>query len=260
MTPYVAEFINTLTNFTYVFCAFYGLSNGLRNKQDLIVLLTYTSLLGVGFGSIAAHGTLKYSCQVVDELAMIYTTALALYSVFSITFNRTWRWVLGTFLTTLVVGVTVLHLVAGESTLHQITFGLMIAAVGFRCRYLMRYVVKDRKAWASMVKLAMVGSITFPSGYGLWLVDVFACSTLQSWRRAVGMPFGFILELHGWWHILTCIGAYCYLVFVEYLRDVIMTQEGKRSRGLKLVWVGGVLPKLVATKMTDGTNGHVKTK
>jgi hypothetical protein len=31
------------------------------------------------------------------------------------------------------------------------------------------------------------------------------------------MPFSFILELHGWWHIFTGIGAYVFIALVEYL-------------------------------------------
>lgn len=43
------------------------------------------------------------------------------------------------------------------------------------------------------------------------------CSKLLSLRRRVGLPFGIFLELHGWWHILTAIGAYTFMALVEYL-------------------------------------------
>jgi dihydroceramidase len=36
------------------------------------------------------------------------------------------------------------------------------------------------------------------------------------------MPWGFLLELHGWWHVLTAVGAYVFMVMVDSLtRDVI---------------------------------------
>jgi dihydroceramidase len=31
------------------------------------------------------------------------------------------------------------------------------------------------------------------------------------------MPWGIILELHGWWHILTAISAYCFMAMIEFL-------------------------------------------
>lgn len=40
----------------------------------------------------------------------------------------------------------------------------------------------------------------------------------------LGLPYGMIFELHGWWHILTGIGAYVGMALVEYL--VTMGEEG----------------------------------
>lgn len=39
---------------------------------------------------------------------------------------------------------------------------------------------------------------TFISGYGIWLIDVYYCDTLRAWRRQIGWPLAFGLELHGW--------------------------------------------------------------
>jgi hypothetical protein len=36
------------------------------------------------------------------------------------------------------------------------------------------------------------------------------------------MPWGFLLEMHAWWHLLTAIGAYVFMIMVDSLtRDVI---------------------------------------
>ena len=42
------------------------------------------------------------------------------------------------------------------------------------------------------VKVAMV------SGYLLWLADIFLCAQLREVRRSIGLPWAWILELHGW--------------------------------------------------------------
>ncbi len=61
----------------------------------------------------------------------------------------------------------------------------------------------------------------FGIGYAVWLVDEFACGLLTSCRHAIGLPWAFVLELHGWWHFLTAIGGY---VAVSVI-DVITTED-----------------------------------
>lgn len=31
------------------------------------------------------------------------------------------------------------------------------------------------------------------------------------------MPWGFFLEMHGWWHVLTAVGVYIFIALVEFL-------------------------------------------
>lgn len=38
----------------------------------------------------------------------------------------------------------------------------------------------------------------FGFGYAVWLVDEFTCGLLTDMRSAIGLPLGFVLELHGW--------------------------------------------------------------
>ncbi len=39
-------------------------------------------------------------------------------------------------------------------------------------------------------------------GYLLWLIDFFACPVLQTIRTRVGLPWGFLFELHGWYVLI----------------------------------------------------------
>lgn len=54
-------------------------------------------------------------------------------------------------------------------------------------------------------------------GYVLWQVDFRYCSELTQQKRAVGMPWSFVFEFHGWWHVLTAAGAYTFMALVESL-------------------------------------------
>ena len=59
-------------------------------------------------------------------------------------------------------------------------------------------------------------------GYFLWQLDGIFCSELTAIKRSIGMPWGFLLEMHAWWHLFTAIGAYVFMVMVDSLtRDVI---------------------------------------
>lgn len=47
----------------------------------------------------------------------------------------------------------------------------------------------------------------------------------------VGMPWGYVTELHGVWHILTGIGAYTYIALIEFLTwnepEMVALERGK---------------------------------
>jgi len=43
------------------------------------------------------------------------------------------------------------------------------------------------------------------------------------------MPWGIILELHGWWHLLTAISAYTFMAMIEYLTS--LSRDGSQYRG-----------------------------
>jgi dihydroceramidase len=44
----------------------------------------YTSLIVIGLGSVLFHATLKYEMQLMDEVPMIYGTAVIGYCIFQV--------------------------------------------------------------------------------------------------------------------------------------------------------------------------------
>lgn len=55
------------------------------------------------------------------------------------------------------------------------------------------------RAWQS------IGLLLF--AYLIWNIDLEYCAEIRALRQRVGVPFAWLLELHGWWHVLTAIGA-----------------------------------------------------
>lgn len=70
--------------------------------------------------------------------------------------------------------------------------------------------------------------------YLLWNIDQHFCPLLTTLKRRIGLPFGMLLELHGWWHILTAIGAYIFMALVEYLTSKDGAPEDRIEEGFVL--------------------------
>jgi len=78
-------------------------------------------------------------------------------------------------------------------------------------------------------------------------IDRNYCAQLRAMRDVVGIPWGFVLEMHGWWHVGSALGVYYFIVLVEYLRLCLVTGGGGES--LTLEWKSALsLPRL---KMQD---------
>jgi dihydroceramidase len=127
--------------------------------------------------------------------------------------------------------------------------------------------VKRLATYLNLTKLKCV--VIFISGFVLWLLDAQLCTTLISLRHQLGMPWSFFLELHGWyvtqdycprdsyrllstrWHIFTAIGAYIFIVLVEYLTT---DAAGSEPAG-RYAWPTS---KLLGVAAGSGGGGHGK--
>jgi len=84
---------------------------------------------------------------------------------------------------------------------------------------------RDVKILDSMWTMIVVGLAFFLGGFCIWNLDNMYCTTLRRWRREVGLPWGIVLEGHGWWHLGTGIGAYFYITWGIWLRRCLNEQQ-----------------------------------
>jgi dihydroceramidase len=164
----------------------------------------------------------------VDDLAMHFATTPVLHRV--LTANSTRRtsiisaWILACALAALLT----FHMVTDELVLHSVCFGVMVTVIGARTMQL----VGQRTEPASEARRRILGVVgfaacmSFPTfflfpflkrarvtmsylfvshiivifnlGFYLWILDQWACRPLQNARSILGLPLGFVLELHGW--------------------------------------------------------------
>ena len=166
--------------------------------------------------------------QLVDELSMIYTTCLMCYATFSYGRSILYSTVLAISLVALALFITLYYHYLQDPTFHQNAYALLTAIVLFRSVWVMevnirprfrskaretgnprpnegtkaaqeREDLRDKEILQQMWTMIAWGLSIFLGGFAVWTVDNVYCPSLRSWRRQIGMPWGFLLEGHGWW-------------------------------------------------------------
>ncbi|CAO1605122.1 alkaline ceramidase ydc1 [Xanthoria calcicola] len=219
--------------------------------------------------------------QLVDELNMIYTTCLMNYATFSYSKSRQYGFTLALALVSLAIFITLYYHYLQDPAFHQAAYGILTVVMLARSMYVMEFSlrpslrkneenfklhhkksmtadqkevsraddVRNAKILSTMWILIITGLSIFLSGFGFWQIDNIFCSNLRQWRRELGLPWGIILEGHGWWHLLTGIGAYYYLIWGIWLRHCLNGRQDEYS----LVWPSILsLPEIVRSDYFHG--------
>jgi len=189
--------------------------------------------------------------QLVDELSMIYTTCLMCYATFSHKTKHPVPLILAVSLLSLALFITAYYHYLQDPAFHQNAFALLTVIVVFRSMYIMEVNIRPRfnkrraereklqkqrgvtaeeaaeqrrqddrdlQILGTMWVMIACGLSTFLGGFGIWTLDNVFCSTIRRWRHEIGLPWGILLEGHGWWYVdvttytrvllLTCIQAH----------------------------------------------------
>lgn len=218
VSTYIAEALNTITNAIFIGIAGFAIYHAYHNRLEPRFIFTAFGFLLVGVGSWLFHMTLKYQFQLLDELPMIYATCIPFWSVFSEFKTPKQSLLVGLGIFSAANTLTVIYLYVKDPTLHQAAYGILNAAIIFKSVALAGKYVKAEAAKTNLRNTMISGIAIFALGYLLWNLDIHLCSMVRAKRRDWGIPYGFILEGHGWWHISTGTGVYYYLVYIEYLR------------------------------------------
>ena len=169
--------------------------------------------------------------QLVDELSMIYTTCLMCYATFSYSKSKQFALVLAMSLVSLALFITLYYHYLQDPAFHQNAYAILTAVVLLRSMYVMEFSLRpsltrkeeeyklqrkrsmnadekrisrqegrrDQEILGTMWVMIASGLSIFLGGFAVWHLDNEYCSTLRSWRREIGLPWGILLEGHGWW-------------------------------------------------------------
>lgn len=196
---------------------------------------------------------------------MIYTTCLMAYASLSYSRSTKVQISLGVFFVLFCAFITLYYHYLQDPAFHQTVYAALTVFIVIRSVYSMEFNLRpslrqseerhrrereklnrpaltkeqneyenqrDLEILKNMWLLVAFGVSVFLGGFAIWSLDNAYCSTLRQWRRSVGMPWGFLLEGHGWWHLMTGVGAYCYIVWGIHLRHIL---NGDQEH-FKMVW------------------------
>ncbi|KEY68860.1 hypothetical protein S7711_03798 [Stachybotrys chartarum IBT 7711] len=217
---YVAEFINSLTNFTYVYYALrYMYGPGSRGlfapKWDFMSI----SLFLLGVASFLFHATLRHFLQYADELGMLLLAWSMCHGILVRQHTNDYDRAVNIAMAIFFPLFSAFYVYTGKIVYHASVFTfilLLITARGWYLLYLRkpRFPADKLAEWKVRGRWSL-GILLF--GYFLWHVDLEMCEKLREIRGRIGLPWAFLLEMHGWWHIFTAMSA---AWFMDILREV----------------------------------------
>lgn len=225
VTNYIAEIVNTVTNAAFILLAGFSLIKVITQRIETRFLLVAIGFITVGFGSWMFHMSLLYEYQLLDELPMIYATCVPYWIVFEWGKSRARSIRIACEISAFAIILTVVYLYNRNPSIHQTAYGILTGVVMLKSHFLVKEHVKDVEARKVLNTLIIWGLAYIVAGYFLWNMDIHFCSTWRSLRRFIGLPYGFVLEGHGWWHLFTGIGVYHYLVYLQYLRQFLINKQ-----------------------------------
>lgn len=168
---------------------------------------------------------------------MIYTTCIMVYATFAYGQSTAFGVTIGLFLLSLTAFITGWYHYIQDPTFHQNAYALLTAVVLLRSMYVMERNIRpqweskeralkqsvhsngtvngslsseqeveqrrrderDIKILKTMWTMVAYGLSVFLGGFAIWAVDNNFCSELRHARREIGLPWGILLEGHGWW-------------------------------------------------------------
>ncbi|XP_074597322.1 alkaline ceramidase [Brevipalpus obovatus] len=208
---YVAEFWNTLSNFTFIIqplMAYYRLH---RLKLPFLYYCPLFYLSFVGMGSLFFHMTLKYEMQLWDELAMMGEALLLCFIQIKIMSPEKAERII-TKAALIAVGLITcgIYIILNQPVIFQICFASVhyfIVYLGYRLTRL--YSCSPKLFWSSI----FFNHFAFL----LWNVDNNFCGGLENIRTQIPSLLIPVTQLHAVWHVLAGFATLSFSFFVIHV-------------------------------------------
>lgn len=212
VTPYIAEFWNTVSNVVMIVPP---LLNGLyywRIGLELRYVYLNFALFVVGIGSWLFHMTLKYEMQLLDELPMIYGTAMIIYTLHHTVSNIKYESNSDIVIpVSYCVTASLVYITMRNPILHQTFYGCLVFLLIYKS-------VQACKTQQRIIPYAMISFFLYLIGFILWNIDNVYCSSVRHARHHTRYEYKPITQLHAWWHLFSGLASSLQIVFCTFAR------------------------------------------
>ncbi|KAJ1811529.1 alkaline ceramidase ydc1, partial [Coemansia sp. RSA 2599] len=207
VSEYIAEFWNSITNGTFIILACLGAYTTIKYDHSRRMLLCYIAMMFVGVGSVWFHATLKYTTQLLDELPMLYLAGMVLYTTIEIKRDIRYGVKVPIAIATYLVIFSVVYINWLQSPVfHQVVFASTALVSFFSAAKRKKQLGLSEASQKILRRMVVRGWAGMMGGFFVWNLDNIFCHQLRTYRSYVGAPWDAVLQLHGWWHILTAYG------------------------------------------------------
>mmetsp|Transcript_56429 Transcript_56429/g.132974 ORF Transcript_56429/g.132974 Transcript_56429/m.132974 type:complete len:255 (-) Transcript_56429:12-776(-) len=226
VSPWIAEFWNTMSSLLFVFGGLIGLWSSSRGSFEWRFVATFVGIVVVGIGSALFHATLLHASQQLDETPMVWTMLCWGYVLFEPDLGAHLRPYFGPVLAVYAVVFSVVHWFGRFTTAFQVHFIVLVLGCIPR---VWRYSTQCHDSVAS--KVFQVYMQTYLIGSACWLTDLHLCHTMKN------LPVN--PQGHAWWHLFMAINSYLGPVFMQFVRG--------RQLGwnVEIAWRFGFVPIVV---------------
>lgn len=197
----IAEFWNAITDIPFVAIGIYYLVYYWKWKLKRRYLLCYLFYVIIGIGSFFFHATLRFEAQLFDELPMMLMAGQSIWCMIVNSHSSRVRSIISAVAvySWIAIGAT-FYLIFRNYWVFYGIFVAMMSVLVLGAVYLSYY--SNPHVSYPMVRAFWFNLFAFV----LWNIDFHLCLQLRFIRSHFGKSWGFILQLHGWWHLLTAIG------------------------------------------------------
>jgi dihydroceramidase len=213
VSPYVAEFGNTLSSIIIIFNGLYGMYQH-YNQVEIQYIYAYACFLVVGIGSCLFHGTLMREFQLADELPMLWSNGVFIFCILTTkdTVQEAARrfgymWSIGGV--TLIMTLLVVFFDQEDQTIFLVAYSsgvyyIMYSSYCLDCTY-------NSTGEVMMLETSLC---FYVGGFVLWLVDRLYCNGTVP---VVGMQVR-SMYLHSFWHVGAGLGTFTSVLFFIWTR------------------------------------------
>jgi len=229
---YIAEFWNTLSSLIIILCGAMDLHHALKMKSELRFQLYALSVIMVGIGTVAFHGSLTYIGQLGDELPMVWCMMVSWYILITMEQKSNGNF-LARVLTAYATMFSLVQAVGAYTILFQVHFVvLMVVPVVYTYKFLHNY-----RSHPAVRPLVVYYVILWLVAGIVWIADQLACENLHTLRiMGVDVPNP---QLHAFWHVFTGFCTHVGMVLYRLIRHIYVYDTHP-----KVEWVLGFWPTL----------------